>query len=397
MPTPGPGTCRVLLQCAAATLVAHALVAVVYGLVWPDVATLVPAIDHAPRFQQDFVAYYHAAAANVLREPSPPPGYYYPAFFALLLAPLGALAPTTAALAWLGVQAAAWLCYVLVVARGLCCARVGGTFVVALVAATSFPMLHNLVWGQVSVLLALACWGAAAAALRGRSTLAGVVLGVAAAIKYYPAWFVVWLALRREWRACGAFVAAAIVCAVVLPAATLGVDGWLAYDAEIARRAADAGWIVDDPNSQYVANVARRWWFLVSGERVGDGAMTALRWLGVAAAIAIAWLAHRRQRAGQPVFAFAALTTALPFVVTTSWPHYFAALVGAQATLWLAAAGTRRPRAVRAALAVSVTLASVGAFAFAPTWAHYNGYGLLFVANAAVLVGVALAAPKQPS
>lgn len=394
MPTPGPGSSRLLLQCAAATLAAHALVAAFYVFAWPDVTSVVLAIDHAPRFQQDFVAYYHAAAANLLREPVPPPGYYYPAFFALLLAPLGALAPTAAALAWLGVQAAAWLGYVLVVARGLCGARVGGTFVVALVAATSFPMLHNLVWGQVSVLLALACWGAAVAALRGRATLAGVALGVAAAIKYYPAWFVLWLALRREWRACGAFVVAALVCAVALPAATLGVDGWLAYDGEIARRAADARWVVDDPNSQYVANVARRWWFLASGERLGDGAMAALRWFGVAAAAAIAWLAHRRQRAGQPVFAFAALTTALPFVVTTSWPHYFAALLGAQAALWRAAAGARRPRAVRAALAVSVALASVGAFALAPTWAHYNGCGALFLANAAALVGVALAAPK---
>jgi hypothetical protein len=365
----------------------HAVAAAACLLVWPDFATLVRAVDHGDIFQQDFV-HYHVAGARVLHEPLPHAGYFYPASFALLMAPLGALPIEQAAQVWIGMQALAWLSFVLVVARGLAAGRVALT---STITAGSYPMLHNLKWGQVSVMITLGCVAMAVAAQRRRPWSAGAALGVVTAVKYYPAWLAVWLALRRDVRALLAGAIAVAAFGVGLPCLLLGVDEWLAYDTAILRSARDASWVAADLNSQHFAHVVGRWRQLAVGAASSDVERACLRGLGVAVAVACAWLARRRMREGEDALALTALVTAWPFLVATSWPHYFVALIPCQVALIAAAARTARPRAVVAAALLSIALASLPAFALAPSWAEFNGWGLPFLANGAALAGVFLA------
>ena len=72
---------------------------------------------------------------------------------------------------------------------------------IALVFALSVPLYRNLEYGQFYVLLLLliaaACW----AYLRGFSSLAGVLIALAAACKIFPILFFVFFLRRRDWRA----------------------------------------------------------------------------------------------------------------------------------------------------------------------------------------------------
>ncbi len=90
------------------------------------------------------------------------------------------------------------------------------------------PLQRAVLEGQVAPLLFLLFVLAWRWARHGRSTLAGGALGLAAALRLFPAFAVVYFLLRRDWRACfaatGVFIGYA---ALALP--FVGVDGFVAY------------------------------------------------------------------------------------------------------------------------------------------------------------------------
>lgn len=90
------------------------------------------------------------------------------------------------------------------------------------------PLQRALLEGQVSPLLFLLLVLAWRWARQGRSALAGGALGLAAALRLFPAFAVVYFFLRRDWHACFAAAAVFIGCSLLaLP--FVGVDGYLAY------------------------------------------------------------------------------------------------------------------------------------------------------------------------
>jgi hypothetical protein len=95
---------------------------------------------------------------------------------------------------------------------------------------------------------------------------------------------------------------------------------------------------------------------------------------------------HRRRLSHEPHWALVLSFLATPFVLRTSWPHYFVFLPFAQAFL-----GTellRNPARSKAArvegallLLASVVLSSVPFFKVFPHWSQYTGGGCLFFAD----------------
>jgi hypothetical protein len=79
----------------------------------------------------------------------------------------------------------------------------------------------------------------------------------------------------------------------------------------------------------------------------------------------------------------------LPFVVQTSWPHYFVYLPFYQMALWLGR-GARQVsvwsrRLLRIPLMFSIALANIYFVNLLPSWRLYNGLGMLFFADASLL------------
>jgi hypothetical protein len=106
------------------------------------------------------------------------------------------------------------------------------------------PLRANFLFGQqhllVLALLGLAAW----LDVGGRPARAGAVLAIAAALKLYPALFVLFFARRRRWRAVAGLVAAAAGLAL-LGLALFGWEPWRVYLVEIVPRAVLRGEVVD--------------------------------------------------------------------------------------------------------------------------------------------------------
>ncbi len=181
----------------------------------------------------DFAAYYEAALrlvatgspyqAETLNGPfRPGPGglYLYSPLPALLIAPLTALGPDTATLAWFvgRVLLLVATCLLMPVPRWVKLATLG-------VAAISPQFLHDLNLGNVSVIvtfLAVVVWRFLDRPIGG--------LALAASMTIRPAMGAIWLwwLVRRQWRAALATVAGlAIALLASLP--FVGLDSWLDY------------------------------------------------------------------------------------------------------------------------------------------------------------------------
>jgi len=62
--------------------------------------------------------------------------------------------------------------------------------------------------------------------IRGRTTSAGALIGLAAAMKVLPAALVLWFVVRRDWKAVGAAVGTALACLLIIPS-LVGGPGWM--------------------------------------------------------------------------------------------------------------------------------------------------------------------------
>ena len=383
-----------LLLAAAVVLVA----VVYYRVVWGGVANLVVALDHCRELYCDFTRQYYPTGQEILRSGQPSNGYFYSSFFALLLAPFGRMAPEQAVGWWSVVQLVGLLLLLIPAADFYRQSRAAALLYVALL-AFSMPVLHNLKWGQVSTLMTGCVFAALYLNTRGRWRGAAVVLGFAAAIKYYVAVFAwVWL-VRRAWRFLIALAVVAAVCWLLLPALALGPDGNWAFYRTVSERMthALATWLPEDINSQYLPSVVGRWLGTTSGRTVwqftGYG-LFALNALAVARYL-------RRQEASWAVdaWAYGLLFLALPFAINTSWPHYFVYLPFVQVLLWLrlrqadGRAGQWRTRLQWALLIASIILASMPFFQLIGDWRLYSRAGVLFVANLCVLVAAHVDCP----
>ncbi len=109
------------------------------------------------------------------------------------------------------------------------------------------PLLGTLLEGQVSPVLLLLCALAWRWARHGKTGHAGLALGLAAALRLFPALLVVYFALRRDWRA--VLVAGAsftLTSLALLP--FIGVSGYADYITREAP-ASTADWIAHPHNT----------------------------------------------------------------------------------------------------------------------------------------------------
>jgi len=199
--------------------------------VWTGLAVLALAFvairgaEKAGRPRSDF-AIYHAAGRAVLdgRDPQAVEGFLYLPAFALVVAPLAALELPFAAVLWTALSLAAFVLALRLTIGLVAPGRAPPWLTWALLLTTLRLVDSNLAYGQVNLItLALVVAGYAALE-RGHERRAGAWLGVAAALKVLPAFFLVHLALTRRWRALAVGLAVGLVLAIGLPVVVQGSD-----------------------------------------------------------------------------------------------------------------------------------------------------------------------------
>lgn len=373
---------------------------------WKSVQGFVTSIDTCDRLFSDFVRHYYPMAKTVLVTKHPLRAYLYSAFFALLLRPLAALPLNGALWAWGAFQG---LCIVLVwllPLRRLLKASKATAALYAVVVATSLPVFHNFAWGQVSMLMMVCVLGAFEAYAGGRRILAGCLLGFAAAIKQYPALFLLYFIVKRDARAIAAFAVSGIAFFAVIPSIALGPSEWVAFEQATRSSVAWADWARLNVNSQYFANVVLRYAHGLWPQFNDRAPAIGLQVLGFAVAalnIAGVWLAHRRKICDDIALSLTAILLALPFILGTSWPHYFCYLPFCQIVLLARLRNTlgddrrgdarERRQGIRRKVLSGLVFASVAAsstilFNCFGDWSLYSKYGLLFFSNALLLVSL---------
>lgn len=157
------------------------------------------------------------------------PGYIYPPLLAFLMQPLTLLGGTAAATLWVFLNAAlaAFLCWLGVdtARRALDIAWPRERTIIASCASFLFladGFRNELEWGNCNLII-LAAVLLAIRWIVTRPILAGVLLALAAALKYLPILFLVWLVARRQWRAAAAMLVG-LMTLLLVPALQVGWD-----------------------------------------------------------------------------------------------------------------------------------------------------------------------------
>ncbi|UCF05182.1 MAG: DUF2029 domain-containing protein [bacterium] len=368
-----------------AVSLALALVAVYYRVEWKSVSGFVSAIDHCDTLFCDFVRHFHTMGRIVLSSARPVGGYLYSAFFSLLLVPFGSAPLPAATWFWGALQIVLGVLLCIVPLKDLLRLSWRGTTLYVFLFVTSLPLLHNFKWGQVSVLVTLCIIASFHAYRRDRRVLAGFLLALGTSIKYYPGIFILYYVFRRDLRVLSSFLVALLILFFVSPALVMGPYQWLTFHRESFAAIPDSSLIAQNPNSQYFAHVALR--FMSSGA-TGTAAVV-LKLLGYAVAcanLALLWLIQKSSVRDKEALSAVTLFLALPFILQTSWPHYFVFLPFCQAVLLKQLHSFRHSHGFQsillsAATVVSCALSSVFVFNRFDHWITYSRYGMLLCAS----------------
>jgi hypothetical protein len=178
--------------------------------------------------------------------------------------------------------------------------------------------------------------GGWAARRADRPVLSGVLLGVAAAIKLFPAFLGLFFLCRREWRALAAMIAA-FLALNGLTAAVLGVQTYRDYFGHVVPA-------VGNEFRDYWANASLTgFWSKLCDARSGHVAplftSPLIAKIGiVAGALTVigltAWKTWSATRPREQDVAFAVCLIAMMLVSPITWDHYFLMLIVAWMILW---------------------------------------------------------------
>lgn len=247
-------------------------------------------------------------------------GFTYPPFSALLLSWLTLLPLTVAKVVWivLTLAVAAACLQLLVTAAGegswptatpTASVRWAWTAALAIPFLLTYPFVHDLVVGQVTLFVVALALFDQQLPRRWR----GVLVGLAAAIKLTPLVFIPYYLITRQWRAAilatSTFVAAGVFALMVLPGAS--IDFWTSTLWQTGR----VGRTDSTVNKSLLGMLTRLF---------SDTTAVHILWLALAAGIAVLafWQASRAYHGGDLVGASLMIGTLSVAVSPISWPHH---------------------------------------------------------------------------
>ena len=240
---------------------------------------------------------------------NPPIGIWWPPFTALGLVPFALLARSSLVL-----SKACWAT-VNVACLGWSVARLrrwttGWTPVVLALGAVATPLESNFAYLNLTPILVALVVATAADLEAGRDTRAGAWIGLATAIKLFPALLLLYLGYRRRWRglATGTAVAAVLSVGATLSQGPVGALG------------AVADWV----HLSTQAPFARVGGQSLVGLVTLLGWPPAALWLAAAGCLVGVWIALRRTaREGDPVYEVGLVTLLAVLLSPIAWSYYY--------------------------------------------------------------------------
>lgn len=367
-----------------------------YRWLWGSLEIFITDIDHHQQLFQDFVGHYYPMSQTILHTPIPVSGYFYSAFFALTLIPFSYLGLSTALWAWGLLQIFSLLLLYILPLRKLIRLTLWEAILYTGTFTLSFPLLHNLKWGQVSIILTACVIGAFHVHVAKKSILAGIILALATAIKYYPIIFLSYFVMKRDFRVCISFAVALTIIYMIIPSAAIGIDAWINFEQTTITAISGANWVSLDNNSQYVAHVVSRWINVLFQHSTAPSDLKIISTIGYSVFLlnmALVWILQKNDQDNNNLLALPLIFLSLPFVIKTSWPHYFCYLPFCQIAIFVYLRSIQLEfhsvgKILRLLPILSIACSSIPVFKIFPDWNSYNAYGMLFIANLLLLACV---------
>lgn len=345
---------------------------------WDSFATV---RDICPRLFCDFSDYYYPMGEALFGTGLPVDGFLYSPFIAILLAVFAPLGHEASFVAWGALQFAAVCLYFFLFPRVVAAGLPGHLLFIALGLST-YPLLVNLMGGQVSVFTMVPLLGMLVLYERGRRVGAAALLALAVSFKFYPAIFLWLFVARRDVRG---FVYGAAACATVLlvvPGLFLGVGDTLGFYGGLLEAFRDSGWVVTNPHSQFFPHVVLR----MVGEEAPLTLLGLVSYAIAAANLGLVYVVQRARLRHADLWSFNILLLTTPFFLKTSWPHDFVFLPFTQAFVaWRLLKGETAKTLTLPLLLISIVFANVvffDRFAFVA----YGTLAILFWANLCLLI-----------
>ncbi|NIO31662.1 MAG: DUF2029 domain-containing protein [Gemmatimonadetes bacterium] len=283
---------------------------------WGSFATV---RDICPISFCDFVDYYYPMGEAIFRTGLPVSGFLYSPFIAILLAVFPPLGLNASLVLW-GVLQVLFVSLYVLLFRRLVPAGLPIQLLFVILTLTSYPLLLNLMAGQVSVFMVVGILGMVVLYQRERRAAAAGSVAFAVSFKYYPIIFLAPFAARRDTRfllfaaaACGAFL-------FVVPGLVLGGGDTLRFYGSLLDAFRDSGWVVVNPHSQYFPHVVLR---LADATGLDAHALLPLlRWIGFGVAavnMGFVFLVQRARLRHADLWSVQLVFLTIPFVLKTSW------------------------------------------------------------------------------
>jgi hypothetical protein len=399
VPTSQPTGARIMAFAAGAAGIVL-LLFTYYARTWQSFAIVV---DICPRQFCDFVDYYYPMGEAVFQTGLPVQGFLYSPFIAILLAAFPPLGLNASLFLWGVLQVLCVSLYVLLFRR-LVPAGLPIQLLFVALTLSSYPLLLNLMGGQVSVFIIVPLLGMLVLYSRGHLVAAAGLLAVAVSFKFYPIIFLALFAARRDTRFLLFAAAACGVAVLVVPGLLLGGGDTLGFYGALLDAFRDSGWVVTNPHSQFLPHVV----FRFAGATGPDSnallsVLHGITFFIAAVNMGLLFLVQRTRLPHADLWGFQLVFLTIPFVLKTSWPHDFMFLPLTQAFLaWRLLEGDsawqeRTPRARTAVtffLVISIALSNIVFFNLFG-FVLYGFLAFLFWANLLLLIAsyVALLPP----
>jgi hypothetical protein len=402
-PPAGAGTAalaRITPFAAGAGAIALLLFAY-YFFTWRSFAGFTRAIEVCTELFCDFAIYYYPMGEAIFRTGLPVPGFLYSPFVAILLAVFPLLGPTASLVLW-GVLQVFFVILYLLLFRRLVPAKLPIQLLFVVLTLSSFPLLLNLLGGQVSVFMTVALLGLLVVNERGHRAAAASCLAFAVSFKFYPIIFLAPFTAGRRTRFLLFAAAACVAFLFVIPGVLLGGGGTLGFYGALSDSFRDSDWVVANPHSHYLPHVVLRLADVTGHDAQAHLSLLYLFASGVAAAnMGLLFLVQRARLPHADLWSFQIVFLTIPFVLKTSWPHDFVFLSFAQALLaWRllenhthASAWRERTPAARTAvtfflLLPSIVFSNIVFFNLLGDFSRYGFFGFLFWADLLLLIAL---------
>ncbi|HSG81671.1 MAG TPA: glycosyltransferase family 87 protein, partial [Gemmatimonadota bacterium] len=205
----------------------------------------------------DFVDYYYPMGEAVFRTGLPVDGFLYSPFIAILMAALPPLGLSVSLVIW-GILEVLFVALYVLIFRRLVPAGLPIQLLFALLTVFSYPLVLNLMGGQVSLFIVVPLLAGLALYERSHRVAAAALGALAVSFKFYPVLFIAPFIGRRDARFVTLAAAAFVAVLLVVPGIFLGAGNTLGFYGALVDAFRDSGWVVTNPHSQFFPHVMLR-------------------------------------------------------------------------------------------------------------------------------------------